>query len=58
VPACLDLALRRRAFERALRRTGPLEPSTLRDQLAGLGADRVGGAPPGGPDSILVDEPD
>ena len=34
-PACLDLAERRRAFPRALRVPGPLDPAPLR---AALGA--------------------
>jgi predicted RNA-binding protein YlxR (DUF448 family) len=38
-PECLQLALRRRAFERALRRSGPLEAGELTryiNQLTGL----------------------
>jgi len=33
-PSCLDLAERRRAFPRALRRGGPLDSSAVRELLA------------------------
>jgi hypothetical protein len=33
-PACLDLALRRKAFPRALRVVGPLDPIELQNLLA------------------------
>ena len=49
VPACLDLAERRRAFPRALRLAGPLDTSALRawvEQQANDGGPRGTGAPP------------
>ena len=36
-PACLDLAERRRAFPRALRRSGPLDTTPVRDHIAAAG---------------------
>jgi hypothetical protein len=45
--ACLDLAERRRAFARALRRSGPLDLSALREFVAAAGrAYRNGGETP------------
>jgi predicted RNA-binding protein YlxR (DUF448 family) len=35
-PSCLDLAERRRAFPRALRRSGPLDTAALREFVADL----------------------
>ncbi|MGH8777407.1 MAG: YlxR family protein [Jiangellaceae bacterium] len=44
-PRCLDLAVRRRAFPRALRLTGPLDMSALRRWIEEQGAaDRRTGA--------------
>ncbi|WP_458041223.1 MULTISPECIES: YlxR family protein [Bacteria] len=36
-PACVDSALRRRAFVRALRASGPLDTQTLENRLNGYG---------------------
>ena len=36
-PACLDLAERRRAFPRALRRSGPLDTAPVREYVAAAG---------------------
>jgi predicted RNA-binding protein YlxR (DUF448 family) len=36
-PACLDLAERRRAFPRALRRSGPLDTAPVRAYVAAVG---------------------
>jgi uncharacterized protein len=36
-PACLELAVRRRAFARALRLSGPLDPEPVRVHLAAAG---------------------
>lgn len=36
-PACLERALKRRAFGRALRVDGPLEPSALREHVGATG---------------------
>jgi len=36
-PACVDVALRRRAFVRALRVSGPLDAQTLENRLNGYG---------------------
>ena len=44
-PACLDLAERRRAFPRALRRSGPLDTAPVREYVAAAG--RTGGGTPG-----------
>ena len=41
--ACLDLAERRRAFPRALRRSGPLDTTRLREYVAAAG--RTDGGP-------------
>ena len=44
-PACLDLAERRRAFARALRRSGPLDTAPVRAYVAA--AERTEGGTPG-----------
>lgn len=36
-PACVEAALRRRAFVRALRVSGPLDAQTLENRLNGYG---------------------
>ncbi|MBG0828787.1 YlxR family protein [Planomonospora sp. ID67723] len=40
--SCLELAERRRAFPRAFRVAGPLDPSRVRDHLEGLRVERIG----------------
>ena len=44
-PGCVDLAERRRAYGRALRVPGPLDPTAVREYVAGHSADPTGGNP-------------
>jgi len=51
-PACLDLAERRRAFARALRRSVPLDPAPVREYVAAAG--RTAGGPTGSPTAVTT----
>ena len=42
---CVDLAQRRRAYGRALRVAGPLDPAAVHEYVANLSADPTGGTP-------------
>jgi predicted RNA-binding protein YlxR (DUF448 family) len=46
---CLDLAERRRAFVRALRRDGPLDTAALREHVAGSTVHQSPSSPEAGP---------